>query len=539
MTSRLKTIVSNKSTPLRSAFVWVALIGSLTFSGAGVGNAGQKGWSSGQDQLFRQNFSTAFGQPRDDFSTIDEYLDYFDYDRYLGNGLTNAIAEMEFGSRPVMWSMDYWMISMVEAYEGTGNVYYLEELLRTIRAVLAYRDDQRGAMLFDGTIAPVWATTIYSEGNGRRYYTGHSGMITYPMFAFLDLFRREPELYQKLGDEYDSILETAQETLDYHERDWNDGPGLDEGHYFNHPDSEHRPQYQNIPQPGNLLSAMGRALWMSWVVSGDTQHRDRTLQLGRYLKNRISLATDGAYYWEYQLPTNPVTTVREKKSIISEDVGHAFLTVSFPILLASYSEVFDQEDMLRFSQTVKQGFGRFNDGVLLGEVNGSPLRFDTVSEIRGSVLGIFGWARLTPWDPEVYQRVVDFYLKYHSQSDNHIDNAVLIRYKPDSPGQTPTLTSTPSPTLPSTSTRTPTASGTFTPTASATATDTSTPSPTPTNTKTPSPTFTSTATPSETPTKTLEPGPGNPLFEFSLTWRRGEPEVGTGDLLNMLGELKR
>jgi hypothetical protein len=37
----------------------------------------------------------------------------------------------------------------------------------------------------------------------------------------------------------------------------------------------------------------------------------------------------------------------------------------------------------------------------------------------------------------------------------------------------------------------------------------------------------------------LEPGPGNPLFEFSLTWRRGEPEVGTGDLLNMLGELKR
>ncbi len=477
----------------------------------------EKGQFSSQDQTYRQRFHQVFGQPSTRFQSIQEYLDFFDYDRYLGTNLNNAIFEMEFGSRPVMWSMDYWMISMNEAYHATGNVYYLNENLRCIRAVLAYRDDRRGATLYNGATAPVWGTDIYSEGNGRRYYSGHSGMITFPMFEFLLLALNEPTVLEELGDEYDDILNLATETLDYHNRDWADGPRPGEGHFFNHVDSEHRTQFQNIPQPANLQCAMGRALWMSWKVSGNTEHRDRAIKLATYIKSRLTLATDGAYYWEYQLPTNPVTVNRTRESIISEDVGHAFLTISFPILMAHDDTVFNDNDMIRFTKTMKQGFGRFNDGVLLGEVNGSPLRFDTTTEIRGVVLAIFGWARLAPWDPEVLDRVNEFYLKYHANSDNHIDNAVLIRYNLEVNMETPTPTSTPSSTSTPTSTRTHTA--------------TSTPSPThsPTPTPSPTPTVTDTATPVISPTPVA-----NPFFEFSLEWYRNDPPIGSKELVNLI-----
>ncbi|MCA9450320.1 MAG: hypothetical protein KC931_24570, partial [Candidatus Omnitrophica bacterium] len=263
-----------------------------------------------------------------------------------------------------------------------------------------------------------------------------------------------------------------------------------------------------------LQCAMGRALWTSWKVSGNTAHRDRAIKLANYIKNRLTLATDGAYYWEYQLPTNPVTQPREKESINSEDLGHSFLTLSFPILMAEDGVVFTDEDMLRFAKTVKQGFARFNDGVLFGEVNGSPLRFDTTTEIRGVVLAVFGWARLTPWDPEVFDRIRDFYLRYHANSDNHIDNAVLLRYNLEVSTETPTPTSSPS----------------FTQTPTLTATSTGTPTPTQTPTETPTGSESSTQTPTLTPT--VE---GNPFFEFSLQWF-GEQPQGAKELLELIRE---
>ena len=489
------------------------VVGILLTVSSLASQAQEKGWTAGDEETYRLRFHQAFGEPSERFATLEEYLAYYRYDRYLGSTLSRAIADMEFGTRPVMWSMDYWMISMNEAYHATGNPYYLQEILRCIRAVLDYRDDQRGAMLYNGAIAPVWGTDIYSGGTGRRYYSGHSGMITYPMFEFLLLLENEPEMLADLGEEYDEILALAQETLDYHDRDWNEGPGADEGHFFNHVDSEYRPQYQNDPQPANLQCAMGRALWTSWKVSGNTGHRDRAIKLARYIKNRLTLATDGAYYWEYQLPVNPVTQTRDRENVISEDVGHAFLTLSFPILMAQDGVVFDDEDMLRFAKTMKQGFGRFNDGVLFGEVNGSPLRFDTVNEIKGVVGSIYGWARLTPWDPEIFDRVVEFYLKYHANSDNHVSNAVLIRYNLEvsmmspTPSTSPTVTETP------------------------TSTATQTPSETPTATSTPTISLTSTAT--ATPTSTLAVDP-NPFFEFALEWYRQEPMVGADELLELI-----
>jgi hypothetical protein len=387
-------------------------------------------WLPSQDAAYTSNFQQVFGQPSSSYATIDEYLEAHNYDRYLGTSLTTAISQMNSGARAVMWGMDYWLISMVDAYYATGRQYYLSELVRGTRAVLAYRDDNRGVTLYNGMTAPVWGTDIYSQGNGRRYYFGHTGMATYPMLELLYLAPRHPQIMTALGADYAGWKAEITESLDFHNRDWTDGPGADEGHYFNHPQSEHRPQYQNIPTPANLQSAMGRALWMSWKATGNTAHRDKAIKLARYLKRRITLATDTAYYWEYELPLNPVTVTRAKQDIASEDTSHGYLTLAFPIMMATDHQVFDSEDMRRFARTFTQGVSRLNQGIMAGEVNGSPLRFDTTTEIASAVSGIFGFAPLNRWDRTVYPRVADFYLKYRTHWDNHIDLAALMRNKP-------------------------------------------------------------------------------------------------------------
>lgn len=391
-------------------------------------------WTPGQDAAYRSNFAAVFGAPSTQYTTIDEYFADHGYDRYLGASLTLAISQMNSGARPVMWGMDYWLISMVDAYYATGREYYLRELIRGTRAVLNYRDDIRGVTLYNGASAPVWGTQIYSEGNGRRYYVGHTGMATYPMLELLYLLPRHPSLMTTLGDEYNTFRTRIWESLDFHDREWREGPGADEGHYILHPDSEHRPQYQNTPQPANLLSAIGRALWMSWKTTGNSEHGDKAIKLARYMKRRMTTATDGGLYWEYQLPNNPVTQIKAKENIASDDTGHGCLTITFPVMMARDRVVFDDEDMFKLARMFTQGVARLGGGVMMGEVNGSPLRFDTTAEIQGTVMGIYEFASLNKWDHTIYPRVTEFYLKYRANWDNHTDLAALWRYRPRETG---------------------------------------------------------------------------------------------------------
>ena len=45
-------------------------------------------------------------------------------------------------------------------------------------------------------------------------------------------------------------------------------------------------------------------------------------------------APDGAYYWGYWLPADPVKEPAPRESVKGEDSSHAALTVAFPIMLA-------------------------------------------------------------------------------------------------------------------------------------------------------------------------------------------------------------
>ncbi len=292
------------------------------------------------------------------------------------------------------------MLSLNAMYRATGNSVYLEANKRCVLAAARATDDRRNKTLWTGSIAPLWGCDIYS-GRGRAAFAVHTGIITWPMLEFA---RLADGVDGMLGDEQRrEIVDTARKALAFHDRQWRDGPCAGEGHYVG---KDQEPVCEGKPLPGNRLSAMGVALWQSWLLDGHALHRDRARALGRYLQSRLALGTDGAYYWPYWLPDAPVQRTIDRLEVRGEDLSHASLTVQLPLTLSAANEVFAREDLARFARTVTCGFARLGGGVLSGSING-----DSASD-PVSVGSAAAWLALATTDSEVALRIGEHYLRY-------------------------------------------------------------------------------------------------------------------------------
>jgi hypothetical protein len=475
------------------------------------------------------------------FTLQDPPLDYNYYAttgsvaRFTGSTLTQYIALMR-DDEYLPFNFGAWMEGFNTMYLETESLLYVRENIRLIRAILNHRDDVRGIPLFDGNIEPVWGTDLYSSF-GREYFAVDDGSVVYPMLEFLEIARNHPAAMAELEEgEFDSMLSMINETLEFHAAQYVQGPGPDEGHFvFLRTDLA---GFTGEPQPVNWMSSIGRAYWLSWKLSGNTVSRDIALGFANYAKNRISLATDGAYYWGYWLPIEAVDQEPVPRHTIRglpgydwiEDISHAALTASFWIQMASEGEVFNSTDMQRLTRTVRLGFARLGEGVMFPDIIGNPL----VSLIN-RVPSMTYFMNLTPYDFEVYERMSEFYYNYWP-SPGPLEGALIFKYGASgggpaaTPTSTVTLTVTRSATPPSPSpTATPTSisTGTATPDNTATLTPTVTQEPTPSSTPTESQTAMNTAT--TTPVPDL-----NPYFEFALRWFQAGAAADTGELLQMI-----
>ena len=126
--------------------------------------------------------------------------------------------------------------------------------------------------------------------------------------------------------------------------------------YYQHPPDYQDSNYATVPVPFNWLSAMGRALWTSHLLTGNSEHRDHAVRLAHYCKNRLHPTPDGAYIWEYYLPRESVRhQSKQWNEVFSEDTGHAALSLTFPILMADHGQVFDarRHDALRSDRPLR------------------------------------------------------------------------------------------------------------------------------------------------------------------------------------------
>ena len=335
--------------------------------------------------------------------SLEEYASAARYDElHMGDNLQRAIEKASNDQGGIAWGLSSWMMSVNDMYRVTRNEKYLDANLDCIRAVVRVRDDKCNVALWTGVVAPAWGSDKYAQ-RGRAVFGVHTGMITFPMLDFLRLVEQNTAFRQKLGEEFEEIRLCAVAALAFHDRQWREGPGPDEGHYIM---LDQEDGTDGKPKPGNRLSALGRALWTSWKLSGDLVHRDRARAIGRYIRNRLTPSPDGAFYWSYWLPEQPATAPAPKEAIRGEDRSHAGLTIALPILLAQDGEIFTPEDMKRLANTVMLGLGRLGNGIILGDVTGSPA---SSPQYVGAPTN---WLPLAQYAPEVRSRILPFYLRY-------------------------------------------------------------------------------------------------------------------------------
>jgi hypothetical protein len=397
-----------KHLPLIAAIVFLAIL-SVPASAQ---------WDATAEMDYVKRFEKEF-PPVSPVPNLDEYATATRYDElFLGEGFEKGVERIRDNPESLAWGWSYRMMSLNEMYRATKDSKYFIANASVIQTVISVRDDKLGLKMWTGETAPAWGSGKYAE-RGRSVFAVHTGMITYPVLDFLLIAKENPALGDTLGRERETMLRAAEEAIAFHDRQWRDGPEKGAGYYMA---LNQESNFEGLPLPGNRLSAMGRALWLSWKVTGNEIHRDRALALGRYIKARLTPSPDGAYYWSYVLPRQPVTEPLPKEKIPgAEDISHASLTASFPILLASDREVFREEDMKRMGLTVVKGFARLDNGVLFGNVVGEPAAGPGNVQVPGR------WLRLSPFAPEVYNRITEFYLKYRP-TPSPLALALLVRY---------------------------------------------------------------------------------------------------------------
>lgn len=340
---------------------------------------------------------------------------------YLGDSLAQTPEKVKKTANDtggLAWGVSYQMMSFNAMYQATHDVKYLDANLLCIKAVLDATDEKRGLQLWNGRVVKAWGCTKYAE-RGRAVFPVHTGIITAPMYEWAAWAKAAPGYGDAHAADIQAVLDGAREAIEVHERQWREGPGEREGHYIG---LDQEDKMENKPLPGNRQSAMGWALWASWKVTGNETHRDRALRIGMYIKNRLTPSPDGAYYWTYWLPEQPVTETLPRESVKGEDTSHGGLTMALPFILGAAGEVFTKEDMQRLAKTVVNGFGRFGNGVLGGNVTGAP---DFSPDY---VCLPARWLVLAAYDPEVRPRIWAFYLNYcPNPSPSELADLILMR----------------------------------------------------------------------------------------------------------------
>ena len=369
------------------------------------------------DQAYRKAFETKF--PRvNPAPTLAEYATVKRYDEMmLGPNVDRVIEKLSNKGGGMAWGLSYRMVSLNEMARHTNDPKYLEANVRLTRAALAMRDDRTGLKLFDGRVVPAWSSDGYRKGE-QALFVVHTGMIVHPMLDAVFVARQMPGMPDQLKRDLEETVAPLLESLACHDDAWRDGPGEGEGHYIMLLEEQ---SSEGKPQPGNRLGAMGRALYAAYRVTKEQKYLDRTRALARYIERRLQVTEAGAYCWPYWLPLEPVKP-GQPVTDTPEDTSHGGLTMAFPAMLAEDGEVFTAEHMKRFGKTVTHGVGRLGDGVLFGDVGGSP----TSKPERVSSTAVM-WLQLVPYAPEVRDRIVPFYLNYKPAATPW-ELAYLIRY---------------------------------------------------------------------------------------------------------------
>lgn len=241
-------------------------------------------------------------------------------------------------------SENYVMKSLAAMYRTTGDPTYLDELIWHADGVLAQRNDARGVTDFTGVETPCWRDMYYSGGRPFCWVL-HDGLILEPIVDLARLVYAdglEAEIAYDgatFGEKAAAYVAAAEETVAFHDLEWNDG-----GWYIIRGDATFLGSEANNPYPLNCSNAMGTTLVLLHDVTGEEAYYEKVVALAGYFHDNLVRRTDGAYAWPYY---------GDDVVEAGEDISHASVSVRFAAWCHERGIVFSDADMAAFAQTLQ------------------------------------------------------------------------------------------------------------------------------------------------------------------------------------------
>ena len=277
------------------------------------------------------------------------------------------------------------------------------------------------------------AVGTFSLASRPVIFAVHTGMITYPIAAYVRTVHADPRLrrnprYKTKADEY---LAAVQSAIAVHDQEWREaGGGL--GH-FQWPKGMPVP-YDGTEQPINQSTALGQTYAELFAVTRNPVYRTRTQALARMFASQLSADDGHAYVWPYwpkfgmmysgyPKTGSAATDVSEYTPSYGsggigaqqiEDLSHAAISVEFGALAFREHLGFHGGDMAAFARTFTRNLATEADGIATTFV-----RVDGSGGLApsGQYLQAPRWMPVAQWDDNVFTHCRAIYDEHDVQPD--------------------------------------------------------------------------------------------------------------------------
>ncbi|WP_020575570.1 hypothetical protein [Actinopolymorpha alba] len=263
----------------------------------------------------------------------------------------------------------------------------------------------------------------------------HTGMITYPLAAFVRLVYGDPQLrktprYKAKADEY---LAAVVDAVAVHDPEWRQGEGgagagvgagVGAG-YFQWPKGMPVP-YDGTAQPINQSVALGCTYAELAKATGSAAYRERVLGLATMYAAQLEVDGGGAYIWPYwpkfsqvylgyAKTGDPATDISAYTPAYGrpgagnrqyEDLSHGAIDVEFAVLAFRYGMAFRGVDLVRFARTYTRNLATTD-----GDIATSFVRVDGTGGLApsGQYLQAPRWMQAAPWGERVFDHARAIY----------------------------------------------------------------------------------------------------------------------------------
>ncbi|HYF51559.1 MAG TPA: hypothetical protein VEJ63_19250 [Planctomycetota bacterium] len=312
------------------------------------------------------------------------------------SNVTDEFLRADNAKGDLAWKEAHILHSLMDAYAGTRDRWFLDKMIAHVDELWQYRDDRRGKVdELRNRVMPGWGSSGFGKDKWHVWLV-HTGMITFPIAGFVRAVYESPELHAQYKAKADACLAQICELIDAFDDEWYEFD--DKGYYEYIAEMATlqgfpRGPHQSLPHNMYLIGATalldaGHALELQQRGRGQ-KYLQRAERMLRNFKSHLRPGSKpDTYAWDYwHYP---------ERGARIEDASHGAFGVIPAFRAWKNGLVFTRDDMVKFANTFKKIVLR-PDGNVSKFIDGTGETSDYFNSVASF------WLDLAEVDPEILE----------------------------------------------------------------------------------------------------------------------------------------